>query len=175
MSIAVSAVVKPSRLLLLLGGGMSLLVFSIGALIAANLLGELDLLLRVSLGAMCMMLASWAGLSSIQSRKTHHVDISGHGQIRLTQYVGSAAQSVPAILGDVGVVSVVSLAADSTLWPGLMVLRLQTDDQRIIVLPVLPDSVEAGGFRPLALACRWIAAHNHPTTQTHDAEKSPDD
>ncbi len=154
---------------------MSLVVFSIGALIAANLLGELDLLWRLILGIVCMTLASWASLSTIQSRKTHHIDISGHGQIRLAEYEGSAALSAPAVIGDGIVVSVVSLAADSTLWPGLLVLRLQTDDQRIIVLPVLPDSVEAGGFRPLALACRWIAAHNHPTTQTHDAEKSPDD
>jgi toxin CptA len=171
MSIAVSAVVKPSRLLLLLTVGMCLLVFVIGALIAFNLLGELNPPISQGLGSGCMILALLAGFYAVHDRKTQLIDISGHGQIRLTEYKASAAPSVHAVTGEGSVVCCVSIAANSTLWPALLLLRLQTDDQRIIVLPVLPDSVEEGGFRPLALACRWIAAHNHSTTQTHDEEK----
>ena len=172
MSIAVSVIVKPSGRLLLLTLGMGLLVCAIGALIAANRLGELDPATRLALGSGCMLAALFLCLRTVQTRKTHHIDISGHGQIRLTEYEASAAQSAQAFIGDG---KRVTLAAGSTLWPALLLLRLQTDDQGIIVLPVMPDSVEEGGFRPLALACRWIAAHNHPTTQAHDEEKSLDD
>ncbi|WP_295995920.1 hypothetical protein [Rugamonas sp.] len=52
----------------------------------------------------------------------------------------------------------VSLLGGSTLWPRLLVLRLGREDGGVATLLVLPDSVAAATFRPLALACRAIAA-----------------
>jgi hypothetical protein len=155
MSIAVSAVVKPSRLLLAMSAAICLGSALIGAAIALGMIGEMAPWLRTAIGTVCIVAAADALYRTVRARKTLHIDISGHGQIRLVEHsAGDAAQRAPAEL--------VSLMADSTLWPGLLLLHLQTDDRRRIVLTVLPDSVEEGGFRALAVACRWIAAHNHP-------------
>jgi toxin CptA len=52
----------------------------------------------------------------------------------------------------------------STLWPGLLLLHLRAEDGVMVVLPVLPDSVSAGLFRPLSVACRTIAARSGDLT-----------
>lgn len=172
MSIAVSAVVRPSRLLLALTAAMCLLVFGIGALVVAAQPGEPGQFARLFLAAFCMMLAAVAALRAAALTKTHHIDISGHGQIRLAEYKGTTAQAKRASEGEG---SFVRLAPGTTLWPGMLLLHLKADGQRRIVLPVLPDSVGADQFRSLALACRWIAAHNHSTNQTPLEEKSHSD
>jgi hypothetical protein len=56
---------------------------------------------------------------------------------------------------------VVQLMADSTIWPGLLLLRLRRQDLRVTSVLILPDCVAADGFRALSVACRWIAAHNN--------------
>ncbi|TFW15386.1 hypothetical protein E4L96_18435 [Massilia arenosa] len=75
------------------------------------------------------------------------LDVSGPGALRLTvQRDGS-----PSVVA-------VQLLAGSTLWPRLLVLRLQAEGGAVHTLLVLPDSVPAGQFRPLAVALRAIAA-----------------
>ena len=174
MSIAVSTVVHPSRLLALLTAAMCLFVLSIGVLLAAGQVGALDPLVRSTLSAACIFLALFVCYRTVQNRKTHHIDISGHGQIRLMEHSALAGQSADTGTGELAgrpgqdqfSGEVVSLLAGSTLWPALLILRLRTEDQRVVVLHVLPDSVEGGGFRALSVACRWIAAHNNPSDHT---------
>jgi toxin CptA len=162
MSIAVSAVVKPSRLLLVMVGGMCAGVILVGVTVGAGLLGELALLPRAGIAVTCILLALFGFYRTVQTRKTHHIDISGIGQIRLAETSGLAASSsMPSNWHADG--EVVSLMANSTLWPYLLLLRLKTEQQRITVLPILPDSIDEGGFRALSVACHWIAAHNNPT------------
>ncbi|MES2264223.1 MAG: hypothetical protein V4724_37420 [Pseudomonadota bacterium] len=101
-------------------------------------------------GALCA-LAGAAGLLCLGRRaNAHAIDISGVGQIRLTvyQHRGRADDGVQ-----------VELMAGSTLWPWLLVLRLRRPGGATpALLLVLPDSVARGAFRPLALACRALAA-----------------
>lgn len=53
--------------------------------------------------------------------------------------------------------AVVRLMAGSTLWPNLLLLRLQAEDGSVSVLPILPDSISRSDFRALSVAFRWIA------------------
>lgn len=51
----------------------------------------------------------------------------------------------------------VKLSESSTLWPQLMLLFFCDDDGQSLVLPILRDSVDAGTFRKLSVALRWVA------------------
>jgi toxin CptA len=52
----------------------------------------------------------------------------------------------------------VQLLPGSTVWPGLMLLRLRDEDGVACALMLLPDSVEAGQFRRLSVAIRDVAS-----------------
>jgi toxin CptA len=154
MSIAVSAIVRPSLCLRL-----SLAAFSILAIGFSSML-----LLRQHAyswplpGALVSLLAALIlSFSLLKNRNPHRLDISGVGQIRLTVY-----QLMPGGVRADG--TLVTLLAGSTLWPGLLLLRLRTEDGGVVVLPVLFDSVGAGLFRPLSVACRTIAARSGELT-----------
>ena len=79
------------------------------------------------------------------------VDIFDVGPLRLTVYqqAGAAHAAVPVLLLD-----------GSTLWPRLLLLRLGQVGGPVTALVVLPGTVEAAAFRPLALACRAVAARS---------------
>jgi toxin CptA len=163
MSIAVSAVVKPSRCLLAMVGCICMGVVFVGLMIGAGQLGGLAFSLRVSIALCCTFLAFFGLYYTVQTRKTHHIDISGIGQIRIVEYSTLAASSskfVSSPWQDTG--EVVSLMANSTLWPSVLLLRLKHEDQRITTLSIFPDSIDTEGFRALSVACHWIAAHNNP-------------
>lgn len=163
MSIAVSTVVRPSRLLAILIILMCALVLTTGSAILFGLIGEQTMLSRAIPGGVCIFLSVLVCYRTVQNRKAHHIDISGHGRIRLAEHSASASVASARIASEGGSVS---LMADSTLWSWFMLLRLQCEDGRIVILPILPDSIEGGGFRALAIACRWSAAHNHPQNHT---------
>jgi hypothetical protein len=157
MSIAVSAVIHPSRQLRLALALMCL------ALVAGAVKTFMDNPLpeRFLLAGLCILAAFLGFFQSTRKRKTFHIDISGIGQIRLQDYYEVAVSDRPGNpgrKGDGG--QLVRLRGDSTLWPNLLLLRLQPESGPPMVLPVLSDSVNAQEFRALAVACRWIAAHN---------------
>jgi toxin CptA len=86
---------------------------------------------------------------ALRRTKTHRLDISGIGQMRLAVYLHTAPHAAAAA---------VELQAGSTCWRWLLLLRLRHEDGAVTVLAVLPDSVAPGRFRPLVLACRACAA-----------------
>lgn len=139
MSIAVSAVVRPSPCLRLLQAGFALCA------LAAAVAGQQPPLIAIS----CAAASLWGLYCALRRCKTHRLDISGIGQIRLAVYLLSAHSTAPVT---------VSLQAGSTCWPWLLLLRLGQDGGAVTALLVLPDSVAAGQFRALALACRACAA-----------------
>jgi toxin CptA len=150
MSIAVSAIVRSSPLLARVDGCMCALVILTGLLLPGG-----DFRLPFWLGAACIA----AGLSAILSKNKSNalrIDISGVGQIWLTVYqcMGAASPARPAT----GTGEAVRLMAGSTLWPHLLLLRFGTADGKVIVVPVLPDSIAPPLFLALAVACRAIAA-----------------
>lgn len=152
MSIAVSAVIQPSRILLSLVGGMSMILLGIAALVATGFIGNLSLLARIVLAAICASLAIAAFLRA-RSRKTKYViHISGIGQIRLA-VEKSNEQS---IVDGAAEGELVHLLPISTIWSGLLLLHLQNERQQITVVTILPDAVSTESFRALLVACRWI-------------------
>ncbi|HEU4376672.1 MAG TPA: flagellar hook-length control protein [Telluria sp.] len=149
MSIAVSAVIVRSRLLrrVLLCYGLANL--AAGAALGAALARPFA---PAGLVAAACLLAGAAVLGSLARRpNVRRIDISGVGQLRLTVQQGidaaAAAPSVP-----------MRLLPGSTLWPGLLLLRLGAADGAVCALALVPDSVEAGQFRRLSVALRDIAA-----------------
>lgn len=163
MSIAVSAIVQPSRLLSLLTLCMSFAAAAIAAALGIGLVGsELAWLARFVLAIPCGFAALFGFYHGIAPRKNIHIDISGAGQIRIRSaddkwactntewpHVGKKDE-------------VVGLLPTSTLWPQLLLLRLQAESGKITVLPVLPDCLSREAFRALSVACRWIATQSEP-------------
>jgi toxin CptA len=164
MSIAVSAVVQPSRLLFAMVSTMSLFVVAIGLAIGTGQLGTLSFLPRVLLAAFSVFLGVFGFYHCVRQRKILHIDISGVGQLRVRE-VGPArtcaATNWPHVdrHGEV-----VGLLSDSTIWTPLLLLRLQDDSVKITTVPIFRDCVSPENFRALSVACRWIAARSQPPT-----------
>lgn len=158
MTIAVSVMVSPSRMLIIAVRSMALLaVFAIVLILFAN--ANLSAIFRFQIVLVASILLGSALFLLQRPGKTFHIDISGIGQIRLTQYSGV---SIPykntgmPLDGSSG--QLVQLSPDSILWPHLMLLRLKAAQGETLSIPVLNDSVNASDFAQLLVACKWIAA-----------------
>ncbi|MGH8806588.1 MAG: protein YgfX [Noviherbaspirillum sp.] len=162
MSIAVSAIVQPSRLLFAMVGAMSLCAAAVGVAIGAGQLGALPINPRILLSACSIFLAVFGFYHGVRHRKILHIDISGAGQLRLMEVApaGACTDTNWPHVSKHG--EVVRLLANSTIWPQLLLLRLQADSGKITTVPILPDCVSPESFRALSVACRWIAARNQP-------------
>jgi hypothetical protein len=161
MSIALSAVVKPSRILLVSVGIICLAVVCLAVTINVTETGEFTLHGRLFVSSLLAVIGISAFFYVFLNRKTFHIDISGIGQIRLKEYNGIddlMRQKEKHGKGDS--IGTVQLANDSTLWPYLLLLRLRAVNQRVSTLIIFPDSMGREDFRALMVACRWIAAHN---------------
>ncbi|TFV90310.1 hypothetical protein E4K72_20890 [Oxalobacteraceae bacterium OM1] len=170
MSIAVSAVIRPSRTLRAMLIAMSSLSTAVGIAVFAGTVGDLPAMAQTVIAALCVFPASFGFYHGIRHRETLHIDISSAGQIRIEK----EAQQRACTDGDWPHVqqsrAVVHLMRDSTMWPNFMLLRLCSSDGRITVVPVMKDSVSSNSFRALSVACRWIAARGEKAD--HEAEKS---
>ena len=141
MSIAVSVVVRPSPGLRLLHAGLCGCVAMSAVLcpgVAAPLVCVLAGLLGWVAGRPC-------GIAL-------QLDISGVGHFRLTVYQEPG--------------TTLRLLDGSTLWPGMLLLRLGGDDGRVRWVLVLPDGVTRPELRALSLACRSVAGRTEIKTPT---------
>jgi hypothetical protein len=162
MSIAVSATVKPSRLLLSMVVLMCLVVVVGAIAVGSGGLGSISNDHRALVCAAAISIALVALFVAIRSRKTFRIDISGVGQIRLREYIeltDFAARVGRMSADEEG--KVVQLLAGSTIWPHFMLLRVADTEGRISAIPVFRDCMSRDGFRALAVACRWIAEQNN--------------
>jgi hypothetical protein len=135
---------------------------AVGMAILAGQIGEWQLWLRGLLATLCVLSGLSGFYSHLKSRKAHHIDISGIGQIRLGEDSALTATSFcnASPMGG-GASGVVSLMEDSTLWSHLLLLRLKAENQSVKVIFVLPDCVDRRTFKALSVACRWIATRNN--------------
>jgi toxin CptA len=155
MSIALSAIVRPSRLLRRALVGCALTYAVLGAALIAGLAGPV--IAPVFLGISCL-LAALAALHTRRGMRTaHQIDVSGLGELRLTVQHHSAISRQPAVL--------MRLAPGCTIWPGLLVLLLRPHGEggaaALQALLVLPDSMTPEQFRALTVACRSIAKRDN--------------
>ena len=136
MSIAVSALVRPSRIQRLVCCGCGL---ALGAsAVAVGLLGPERFLYSAAV-ALALAGAGVAVLAAEAVRpKTHRIDISGTGDLRVTVQQGVGGNAV--------------LLPGSVIWPMLMLLRYAVPGAEPQVLPVWRDSVDAAAWRALAVA-----------------------
>jgi len=161
MTIAVSVVVRPSRALLVSVAVMAGMVVLAALLILFACNQDFTLVQHLQISAIATILSGAAVFRQCQCRKTFHIDISGIGQIRLTQYSGVSIfhkKTDLALDGPCG--RLVHLSGDSVLWPQFLLLRLKPEQGATISIPVLMDSVSGSGFASLSVACRWIAAQS---------------
>ena len=170
MSIAVSAVVAPSRWLMLLVVLMSSCSIAIGVMMFVHgFAGMAEQPHAVPLSTLLCLVATaciGGGVLSVREffrkRACFRIDILGTGQIRLTKLRRFSQKSqlftrqseIEFTTGPL------QLLPQTTLWSHLMLLRLQCEVGRIHTLFVLPDTVSQTSFRMLSVACHWIAAHN---------------
>nr|WP_217344937.1 hypothetical protein [Noviherbaspirillum sp. L7-7A]MBV0879141.1 hypothetical protein [Noviherbaspirillum sp. L7-7A] len=162
MTIAVSVMVLPSRLLNIAVRVMALLA-AVATVLVLFANTNLSGIFRFQITLLASILVASAIFTLRRPGKTFHIDISGIGQIRLTQYSGV---SIPykntgmPLDGSSG--KLVHLCPDSILWPHLMLLRLKTDQGGILSIPVSNDSLDVSDFAQLLVACKWIAAQPAP-------------
>lgn len=160
MSIAVSTVVHPSRVLFALNGAMVLIAVCVAAGIGSGQIGTLPLAVRALLSSLVFFLASFGFYHGMRCRKTIQLDISGTGQIRLLKAEGkpSCTAAIRPHVREIG--EVVRLMDNSTIWQHMLLLRLGSESGRTTVVLVFPDSVDRETFRALSIACRWISVQN---------------
>jgi toxin CptA len=150
MPIAVSVPIVPSRLLRWIVCGFAAMCGLMGAMCTAGMLGALRW--PTATGALGLA-AGLAVLVAGNRRLTHRrIDVLGVGRLALTvqQEVGPARRFP------------VRLLPGSTLWPGLLVLRLEGAP----VLILLRDSVPPGEFRRLGVALRAVAGRAGGAVET---------
>jgi toxin CptA len=149
MSIAVSAVTHPSRLLRASLAACAAAHLGASLALAAGALGQPAG--RGLLALACAWCALLLARQALQGQKVRRIDISGLGEIRLT--VQQEASGVGPL----------ALCPGSTLWPQLLLLRLrrQGGGGKARVLLLLPDSVAPGAFRALAVALRHVAERDN--------------
>lgn len=161
MSIAVSAVVRPSKLLRLLIG--------ILVVLAIVSIGSVTVLARLSSMTSIVLIAAFAGILHLAIvranwlKKSLHIDISGNGQITVEEDIPVCrAEAAAPVRRTPDAGKAFRLMPDSTIWPHLLLLRLRAEDHTIRNLLVLPDCMDEASFRALSVACRWIGTRNDP-------------
>ena len=133
-----------------------------GVCIGVGSIGDISPLSRLLIAVTVIFLAVFGFYHGARHRKIIHIDISGAGQCRLAE-VGSEGSCMNTNWPHVGNPRVVvALLKNSTIWPHLLLLRLQADNGKITIVPILPDSVSRDSFRALSVACRWVATHSNP-------------
>lgn len=163
MSIAVSAVIQPSRLLLSLVGVMSVILLGIAALVVTSSIGDLSLLARIILSGICTAVAIAAFARPILCKTKYFIHISGVGQIRLL----AEKRNAPAMVDGAAESEIVHLLPASIIWSGLLLLHLQNERGQTTVVVIFPDTVSTENFRALLVACRWIVLRHAESDIRH--------
>jgi hypothetical protein len=155
MSIALCVIVRPSRAHHLLLGSFGLVLLAaalaVGLAASGSYPGGPWLALLPALAGACLLRV---GLGPV---KTHRIDISGTGEIRLTVQQGlwMRRRSGPDPVAAPAVAVV--LLPGSVVWPPLMLLRLLAPGGRAAtVLPVWRDSIAPDEWRRLGVAIHAI-------------------
>jgi len=156
MSIAVSALVRPSRVHRCLLGACALVQCAVAAALALDTpfhyLGGPVLWLAPAFAAAALLPAV------ARTAKMHRIDISGTGELRVT-----VQQDVRA-----GAAGHVVLLPGSVVWPPLMVLRYGEPGGAAHVLVAWRDAVDAAAWRALAVALAALGRRIGTAPETMD-------
>lgn len=158
MSIAVSARVAPSRSLRAGLFAFALLQLSasvvVGMLLPERVAGAGFCAAFFLLAALCL-LHGWAGAT-----KTHQIDVSGTGAMRLTVQQEMGADP----LASAG--TVVTLLPATLIWPSMLLLHLAEESGATHIIPVLRDSLGPTEYRTLRVAIGTLSGRDERAAPT---------
>ncbi|MFC4932612.1 protein YgfX [Massilia sp. GCM10023247] len=159
MSIAVSAHIAPSRSLRAVLALFALACIGAAAAIVLVLPGRF-------IGApFCSAFFLLAGLLSlhgcVSATKTHQIDVSGTGTVRLTV---KQEMEVDAVAPEANVVTVLP---DTLVWSHFLLLHLGDAQGKTRVVPVLRDSLAPSDYRALRVALAGSRRHISPAATTN--------
>jgi hypothetical protein len=140
MSIAVSAIVRPSRVHRILLGACALVHCCMAVAFASG--APSPSLGGPFLGLLPALAAAFLVGSLVRPPKTHQIDISGIGDLRVTVQQDVAASGLTGV----------ALLPGTGVWPLLMVLRYGQPGGVARVLVVARDAVDGADWRALAVA-----------------------
>ncbi len=148
MSIALSAIILPSRTL----SRLVLLMSALATACTIYVLARIGWSAFIALIALVFLLLLSAGVWIFVSRHRQiaQIDIADSGSIifrTLNRHHVALASTA------------VTLSEKSSLWPYLLLLHLQPEQGKVIVVSILRDSVGSEPFRMLSVALQWISAH----------------
>ncbi|MBX9868731.1 MAG: hypothetical protein K2X63_02950 [Burkholderiaceae bacterium] len=161
MSIALSVILRPSRLLYVLLS-LILLLANVGWILGLSQIIQTPILLG---------LASVAGFTlscigffrSIRQQKISQLDIDDEGRmivrrLRLARSGSAFNRNISSGASEFDVVWSASaeLGEDTVVWPNLFVLHLRLATTQIERIVILKDSVDHASFRRLGVALRWL-------------------
>ena len=160
MSLAVSARVAPSRSLRTM-----LALFALANLVAAIVVAFITPQ-RIAGATLCAVFFLVAGLLAlhgcVSATKTHQIDVSGTGAIRLT-----VQQKVRAdVVAPSGIV--VMLLPETLVWPHILLLHLSDVHGKRMVVPVLRDSLPQPDYRALRVAIGHLHGRLAPAATTNE-------
>ena len=161
MSIAVSAVIRPSRLLRSMTLAMSVMSTLVGIAMLSGWPDNFTGMTRGLAAIACIAGGIIAGAGGMRKNPHVLIDISGIGQIRIGETARQHTAAHPEGTDFDVSQRVMRLLPNSTLWSRLMILRLQAEQGSIHTIVILPDTTPPTSFRALSVACHWIAAHNN--------------
>jgi hypothetical protein len=165
MSIAVSALVRPSRTQRLVWAGCGLAhcasALAVGLLAPERFLLAPQLALALAGAGACVLGAA------VRRPKTHRIDISGTGDLRVTVQQDVDGRDRAAQEG-----SAATLLPDSVIWPMLMLVRYTAPGARPRVLALWRDSVEPAAWRALAVALAVAGRRPHAGEGCEDTTNS---
>lgn len=150
MSIALSLLIRSSRYLKTAVCGLCAMLLAVAGAVVFGLAGSFSVFGKTLIALMSLLSVASAILVFHRQQKTWRMNISPEGIIRLHQETDAQYPD-----GESGVFR---MMPDSTLWPGVMLLHLQSGTGQSMILRILPDSVGPHEFRALSVALRWIAA-----------------
>jgi hypothetical protein len=159
VSIALSALVVPSRRL-----RAALVLFALVQLGAAALV--LAQSARFAAAPFCASIFLLAALfllhGCVSATKTHRIDVSGTGELRLTvqQEVGAEQVASNGI--------VVTLLPGTLVWSHLLLLHLGDNRGNNWVVPVLCDSLAPPEYRALRVALGTLFRCSAPAATTNE-------
>ncbi len=162
-SIAVSAIVTPSRIIKIICLSMSVLLFVISMALLNYAAPDLTFLVRASLSGFAFFSAVVVLVYITASRPVVRIDISGQGQIRL--FLHREKNAVSSVGTAVDYDHLLHLQPNSFIFSSLLLLRLKGDTGQTSSLLIFPDCVSSSAFRRLSVACRWIAVQNQRTSK----------